>query len=213
MNSKVFWITIMLLGSLWMAALVLGQAEAQAVAIPTGLVESQSSQISGRFYGDDPDGAESELQAGPLTPCPGWTLYYDLTITNTMTITPLTGLVISDSLPAGTWYAGDSGGDCPAHYDSQSRTITWPADPLPPGHVLRINWELRSYSWLGAGTAISNTIVYAATELEGQGRVTGVSTIAHCSPAHTPTPQPTPEPTCTPTRISYQVSLPCVIRR
>jgi len=213
MNSKVFWITIMLLGSLWMAALVLGQAEAETVTRPTGLLPSHSSQVSGSFWGNDPDGAESQLEAGPLSPCPGWNLYYDLTITNTMTITPLMSLVITDSLPAGTWFAGDSGGDCPAQYDPQSRTITWAADPLPPGQALHINWELRSYSWLQPNTAISNTIIYADPELEGQGHVTGVSTIALCNPAHTPTPQPTPEPTRTPTRISYQVSLPCVLRR
>ena len=214
MNQKAFWITVSLLTLLWVAALTLGGIQAGA-----GSPHSRDlahEQISAVFQGDDPDGAESWLEAGPSSPCPGWNLYYTLELTNTHSITPLTGLVVTDALPVGTWFAGEASGSLPVEYDAAHRVLTWRSEVITPGTGIVLYVTLRTYSSLKPGTHITNTFVYSASELARSGTVSGLSTVAHCStatPQPTNTLTPTPTPTITATPKGPRVYLPVIFRR
>jgi uncharacterized repeat protein (TIGR01451 family) len=222
MKNKVFWFTILTLSLLWVAAVGLSQVDADTPTAPPSL-SLGAGQVSAIYYGDDPEGIQTSLDAGPKAPCPGWNLYYSLSLTNTQAITPLTQLVISDVLPAGTWFNGEAQGSLPITYDPASRTVSWVAASLAPGERINLQLTLRSYSYLQPGTIITNTFTYSATELTQPGSISGVSIVARCStatptptntyaPTATPRPTNTATPTTTPTRQVFRANLPLVFR-
>ncbi len=109
-----------------------------------------------------PDSAEAAVQvvgvAGPNPATAGQPLTYTFTVTNNGPAT-LTGLTLTDTLPANTTYASCSGGQSCAN---NSGTVTWTLADLPPGEQVLCTLEVTVAAGLPNGTLLTN-LAYSAT--------------------------------------------------
>ena len=140
------------------------------------------------------------LSGGPARFCPGWSLYYTLRITNTWG-TPLTNLIITDTLPGGTCCAIDGGSTIAGVYNSGTNAVVWQTGQLTSGHTFVASVVLHSYSTLQTGHTVTNTFEYTIDDPAGAGTIS-VALVADegvCGPEATATPTETQTPTETPT--------------
>jgi hypothetical protein len=99
-----------------------------------------------------------------------------------------------------------------------ANSLVWDVGTLEAGQTLRLEWGLHSYSSIPGGTMISNTVMYAADELAGEGGEKTLALVADeeiCQPTATPTERPTntPTPTATPTEMpEHKLFLPLILR-
>ena len=141
------------------------------------------------------------LDVGPDNICPGYNLYYTLRITNTSAIAPINSLVITESLPLGTWYGGEPlQGTLPGSYVANDNVLRWTAESLNPGQSLNSSFLLHSYSSLPVGTLITSTFVYTSPSLSASGEITDTVSVNRSACAPTATPTATATRTSTPTR-------------
>lgn len=152
-------------------------------------VEQQRLQVSKRDWHD------------PL--CVHWKQRYTIAVTNTSDL-PLTGVVVSDTLPVGTYtnatlLAESSPG---AAYDAAHKWVYWTVGTLPARASLRLYLELGTNSWLWEGAVITNTVYVDANEsLAATAEAsTTMTRLGYCGyPTPTATTSPTPEATATAT--------------
>jgi len=160
---------------------------AETIPAPTPIPTVQAGDLSIQYSG------------GPNPLCAGWNLYYTLRLTNTNTTSALTNLVVTDTIPAGTWYnEGDMSGDLVGVYDEISNSITWQTASLGPEEGIRIELLLHSLSGQQDGTWITNTMGIAADQVMPRTDVS-VGSVVDSSICPPPTATPTHTPTVTPT--------------
>lgn len=120
-----------------------------------------------------------------------WKIYYTIRVTNT-TAAVLDPVVITDTLPAGTYFVSADLGGVGSY---GSLVVVWEVE-LYPGEAIDLHVVLGSFSTLSG--VIAN---YAAVWSPGVGfaETTETTTITSAPPRPpTPTPTPTPVPTATP---------------
>jgi len=129
--------------------------------------------------------------------CAGWLLTYTLTFTNTSG-DELTGLVLSDTIPANVEYKQSSEG---GEFDGVD-TITWALPSIAADQVVSRDLVVRPYTSLPAGSVITDVVAVLVQDLVLENAQED-TTIQKCAePTHTPTPtrpSPTPKPTDTAT--------------
>ena len=168
-------------------------------------------------YAVSPDELTVHLEAGPEPFCPGWTLWYRFTLTNTQPFT-LTHLMVTDALPAGVCCPlDDPATDVPGHYSGLFSEAVWFVDALGPGETVQLRFSTHSLSTLAPGSIITNTLVYWAAQFTEPGELSAVLAMGDVpctlpTPTSTPTYMPTATrtpattPTATPTGTSTPIS-------
>jgi uncharacterized repeat protein (TIGR01451 family) len=106
-----------------------------------------------------PTGLDVDIQwGGQETPCPGYSLHFDILVTN-RTAAPITGITVQDLLPPHTYFRVGSGRTTPgAIYDPSTRTVRWENVTLEPGQT-KI-YEILIY--LNTTAPVGSTVVNAA---------------------------------------------------
>ncbi|MFH1084778.1 MAG: cohesin domain-containing protein [Chloroflexota bacterium] len=152
-----------------------------------------------------PQGPLVVVQAEVLRICPGWNPHYTLRVANPLA-KPLTNLVITDHLPAGTCCATDGPrSDLAGVYDATRGVMVWQVARLDPGAELRLHVVLHVYRTAPHGMPLRNVVAYFANGYAGEATAPVVvvdrnlcAVAAQPWPTFTPTPTPLPPPTRTP---------------
>ncbi|NLG27701.1 MAG: DUF11 domain-containing protein, partial [Chloroflexi bacterium] len=171
-----------------------------------------------------PDPTVASLKVDRERFCPGYSLEYTLTLTNTSDIA-LADVAITDTLPAKVSFISASGSaGLASTYDGTTGVVNWTQAPWLPGEVLTAKVKLHTFSSLATGYEIENTFVYNAMapglltvpvnhEQIGplEVSITSVADRTLCGVTPTPTAEPTATPTLTPVP-EYRLMLPLISR-
>ena len=195
MDRKDLWLPLVFITIVWaIAAVVLQGQSVEALERPAvTLAETIPAPHLGPEY------VTAELNYGPQSACPGWTLYYSFALTNTHESVPMVSIVVTSALPIGTWLDMEEiGGTLTGTYDHIGRLVTWSTDTILPGRGVTADLNLRTYSTVSQGTQISTTFAYSGTNID-PGEATGTTLIDRglCQPVATLTPTCTSSPTAT----------------
>lgn len=201
---------------MWVAAVAVVSAEEGA-----GHAGSEPGLVSGsapRRNASQTVSVAALLRSGPARFCPGWNLYYTLLVTNTSDSLPLTDLIITDTLPPGTWLAAEElTGTIPGEYLIEPNAVEWRGERLAAGDSVRAELRLRTFSYLENQIPITNTFLISATELEAVMPISSVLVVDSrlCEPTATATPtaSATPTVTLTPTTTPTATTTPIPTRK
>ncbi|MCZ7567841.1 MAG: hypothetical protein M5U01_04475 [Ardenticatenaceae bacterium] len=152
---------------------------------------------------------------GPVRPpiCPGYTIHFDVIVTNTGDVT-LDDVQVTVKLDPRTQAFLDSPRTTPgATYDAGTHSVRWTIASLGPAETVTIVLLTRVYSWVSGGTSIVTEAI-VTDDVAGTATDSETTTVAICNtptptptrtatptdtPTATPTDTPTPTPTDTPT--------------
>jgi hypothetical protein len=223
-KRKALLLTVAVIAAIWCgaAALVAAESATGVVAAAARPLDEPTIPASPTVPPDPtatptpdpvtPDVLALALNVGPQSLCPGYNLYYTLRITNTSSVAPMPSLVITQSLPLGTWYGGEAiQGTLPGSYVAGDNLLRWSVASLAPGQSLNTSYLLHTYSSLPSGTLITSTFVYTSPALVASGLISDTVTVnrSACAATATPTvtasPTRTSTPTVTPTATATSV--------
>lgn len=118
-----------------------------------------------------------------------WNVRYTIRITN-MTWSPLTNIMVTDTLPGDLYFASADMGGVGAYGVA---TVTWTVPTMSPRGTIELHVSARSHS------TFRGVVLNTATAIaDGTEPVTATETTTIISPPEAPTPTATPTPTETP---------------